>query len=239
MTSHSDVEVPTDSELAAMSREELVALGTKLDGVELVEYGERFEPGSPADKRAERSVAMWFLLAGLSSVLFTVAFIWWPQGYRSAYDPGQWMYALYTPILGVTMGLAIGGFGMGVISLAKKILPHEVAVQERHQGMSDEVDRRTLAAEVSDAGRPQRIGQAARGRSRASLLLAGGGLGLVATVPIIGGMIKNPWAEGPDSALVDDAVGAGPVVGRLGPQGPTGSDRRHTDPPRRHGGRGR
>ena len=31
--------------------------------------------------------------------------------------------------------------------------------------------------------------------------MAGGGLGLVATVPIIGGMIKNPWAEGPESPL--------------------------------------
>jgi len=200
MTSHSEVEVPSDPELAAMSREELVELGTRLDGVELVEYGERYEPGSPADKRAERSVARWFLLAGLASVLFTVAFIWWPQGYRGAYSPDEWKYALYTPILGVTMGLAIGGFGMGVISLAKKIVPHEVAVQERHHGMSAEVDRRTLAAEFSDAGHRSGLIKR-RGAIKGSLLLAGGGLGLVATVPIIGGMIKNPWAERAESAL--------------------------------------
>ncbi len=34
-----------------------------------------------------------------------------------------------------------------------------------------------------------------------SLLLAAGGLGTAAIVPIIGGLIKNPWEQGPDSAL--------------------------------------
>ncbi len=199
MSGNTNVEVPSDEVLAAMSTEELARLGARLDGVELVEYGERYEPGSPADKRAERKVAMWFLLAGLASVLFTVAFIWWPQGYQGAYSNTQWQYALYTPILGVTMGLAIGGFGMGVISLAKRVLPHEVAVQQRHKGMSAEVDRRTLGAEVVDA--VERTGIKRRGVLKGSLLLAGGGLGLVATVPIIGGMIKNPWAKGALSDL--------------------------------------
>ena len=182
-----------------MTSEELARLGGALDGVELVEYGPRYEPDSPADKRASRAVALWFTVAGLAGILFAVAFIWWPQGYRSAYDPGQWAYALYTPILGVTMGIAIGGFGMGVITIAKRITPHEVAVQQRHKGMSAEIDRRTLAGTVADS--VEKTGVSRRGAIKGAALIGGGGLSLVATVPIIGGMIANPWAEGAESPL--------------------------------------
>ena len=79
MSGNPNLQVPDAAERAKMSREELSALGMALDGVELVEYGERYVPGSPADKRAERSVAMWFLLAALFAVIFIVAFIWWPD----------------------------------------------------------------------------------------------------------------------------------------------------------------
>src|SRR3954452_17378705 len=98
-----NLKVPDEAELAKMSREELGALGMALDGVELAEYGERYVPGSPADKRAERQVAKWFLLAALMGVLFVVAFIWWPIEWVPAYDEGQMMYALYTPIIGATL----------------------------------------------------------------------------------------------------------------------------------------
>ncbi|HYS35938.1 MAG TPA: menaquinol-cytochrome C reductase, partial [Pseudonocardiaceae bacterium] len=36
--SDDEVVLPTDEQLAEMSRDELVTLGTKLDGVEMVEY---------------------------------------------------------------------------------------------------------------------------------------------------------------------------------------------------------
>ncbi|MCH9735434.1 MAG: menaquinol-cytochrome C reductase, partial [Actinomycetia bacterium] len=60
--SHRD---PTDAELAEMSQEELLELGGKLDGVEIV-YKEQRWPvsGTKAEKRAERTVAYWLLFAG-------------------------------------------------------------------------------------------------------------------------------------------------------------------------------
>ena len=72
MSGNPNLQVPDEAERAKMSREELGALGMAMDGVELAEYGERYIPGSPADKRAERQVAKWFLLAGLMAVLFII-----------------------------------------------------------------------------------------------------------------------------------------------------------------------
>src|SRR5262249_40190019 len=56
---------PDEAALAAMSQQELVALGGKIDGVETV-YKEPRWPveGTKAEKRAERSVARWLLLGG-------------------------------------------------------------------------------------------------------------------------------------------------------------------------------
>ena len=84
-------------------------------------------------------------------------------------------------------------FGVGVIALAKKIAPHEVAVQQRHIGMSDEVDRQTLGAEIVDTGDKMGIVKR-RGVLKGSLALAGGVIGLAVIVPVLGGFIKNPWS---------------------------------------------
>ena len=108
-------------------------------------------------------------------------------------------YALYTPIIGATLGATILFFGIGVVAMAKQIMPHEVAIQQRHIGMSDPVDRQTLAAQVLDTG--DKAGIKRRGMLKGSLLLAGGGLGVAAIVPVLGGFIKNPWAERADSPL--------------------------------------
>lgn len=191
--------VPSDAELAKMSREEKAAAGLAADHVELDEYGPVAVPGSPADKRNERSVAMWFLLAGLLGLLFAIAFIWWPHEYVPAYQDGQLAYALYTPIIGLTMGGAILCFGIGVVQMARKIFAHEVAIQQRHIGMSAEFDRQSLGAQVMDT--VDKAGLKRRGMIKGSLALAGGALGLVAAIPILGALIKNPWAERADSPL--------------------------------------
>ncbi len=185
-----------------MSREDLARLGARLDGVELVEYGPRYVPGSPADRRAERSVAKWFLLAALFALAFAGVFIFWPAGYRPAAAAGsqQALFALYTPLLGLTLGLCVLFFGIGIIAMAKKLTPHEVAVQQRHVGMSAEADRRTMAAEVMDTADKMGLVKR-RGIIKGSLALAGGALGLAVLVPVIGGLIKDPWVKGADSDL--------------------------------------
>lgn len=191
---------PTADELSSMNTEQLARLGAELDGVELAEYGPRYVPGSPADKRAERHVARWFFLAALFAVIFVGVFIWWPHEYRTAYDPQQWVYALYNPLIGLTLGLTILCFGVGAVAVALKIMPHEVAIQKRHDGLSAEVDRRTLGAYFADTGDKSGLVKR-RGLLKGSLVLAGAGLGVAAVVPVLGGLIKNPWAKGDQSDL--------------------------------------
>src|ERR1700731_3447135 len=74
---------PTDAELNAMSREELVELGGKLDGVEIVFKEPRWPvPGTKAEKRAERLVAIWLLLGGLLGLALLLVFLFWPWEYQ-------------------------------------------------------------------------------------------------------------------------------------------------------------
>lgn len=199
MSGNPDVKVPTEEELRGMSREELARLGMALDGVDAAEYGERAIPDSPADRQAERHVAMWFAFATIAALAFIVIFIFWPAQYQSYTSDTQWVYALYTPLIGLTLGCTILFFGVGVVSLVRRVFPHEVSIQQRHIGMSAEVDRQTLAAQVLDTG--DKAGIKRRRVLIGSLALAGGGLGTAAIVPIIGGFFSNPWADGPDSPL--------------------------------------
>src|SRR5262245_46447220 len=112
MSTDKPEDLPSEEELAQMSREELVKLGSKLDGVELVEYPDPWPvKGTRAEKRAERQVAIWFALSGLAGLAFVVAFIFWPAKYVAPGEDGYFMYSLYTPVIGVTLGLAILGIG--------------------------------------------------------------------------------------------------------------------------------
>jgi ubiquinol-cytochrome c reductase iron-sulfur subunit len=192
--------LPTDEELAELSRDELVTLGAKLDGVEIVEYPDPWPvKGTRAERRAERVVSFWFILAALAAIAFIVVFIWWPWQYQ---DPGhQGLYNLYTPMLGITLGLTILGLGAGVLTYVKKFVPHEVAVQQRHDGPSDEIDRQTLVAELADAGVRSTI--ARRSMIKRSAMAAGGIMGLGLVVFPLGGFIKNPWgkSEPPEDTL--------------------------------------
>lgn len=194
------VKIPTSDEMAGMTQEELARLGARLNGVELIEYGPRFEPNSPAEKRAERQVAKWFFLSGLFGLAFVVIFVAWPAGYEDPFSSKQWTYALFTPLLGITLGGAILALGLGVMSIARRIAPHEVAVQQRHVGGSAEHDQRTLGAELADTLEKTGL-KSRRGLLKMSLLVAGGGLAAAAVVAPIGGLIANPWAKGKDSDL--------------------------------------
>ena len=200
MTAHDALSNPTSEQMDAMSTEELGRFGAALDHVELVEYGPRFVPGSPADKNAEKSVARWFLLATFFALAFVLVFILWPAEYEDAYSDNQWVYAMFTPLLGVTLGLTIFCFGVGAVALSRKVIPHEVAVQQRHKGMSAEVDRRTLGAQLKDVGDKSGLIKR-RGMLKGSLLLAGGGLATAAIIPVLGGLIRNPWANRNESPL--------------------------------------
>lgn len=193
--------IPSDEELARMSTDDLVRLGNQIDDIEVVSSRERFPvPGTRAEKRAERQVAGWFILALISGIVFIVAFIAWPWEYRSPTEEGAWVYALYTPIIGITFGLSVFAVGMGVIAYSKKLLPEDLTIQQRHDGRSSEVDRRTAAARLVQTG--QQSGLSRRKLIYRSMGAAGGVLGLGVLVAAFGGFVKNPWKEGPNSPLL-------------------------------------
>lgn len=194
---------PSDAELAEMDRDQLLRLGAKLDGVELVEYPDPWPvKGTRAEKRAERLIALWFTIAGLAGLGFVVALIWWPWQYRAPGQSGTFMYSLYTPVLGVTLGLTILGLAIGILLYTKKFVPQEVAVQERHDGEgkgSPEIDKKTIVAHLEDAGARSTI--ARRSLVKRSVGFAGGALGLGLVALPVASFIKDPWKDsnGPDS----------------------------------------
>ncbi len=198
--------VPSDAELASMSREELVKLGGRLDGVETI-YKESRWPveGTRAEKRAARTVAYWLILGGLSGLALLLVFLFWPWEYRPFGAEGEWVYALATPLYGLTFGLSILSIGIGAVLYQKKFIPNEISVQQRHDGRSQEVHRKTIAANLTDALEGSTIKR--RKLIVSSLGIGLGAFGLSTLVAFIGGFVKNPWkpvvqtAEGKKAVL--------------------------------------
>jgi ubiquinol-cytochrome c reductase iron-sulfur subunit len=193
--------IPSDDELARMSTDDLVRLGNRIDDLEVVSDRERFPvPGTRAEKRAERQVALWFIWATLSGIAFLVAFIAWPWEYRGPGEEGGLLFSLYTPVIGFTFGFAVFAVGMGVIAYSKKLLPEDLTIQQRHDGRSQEVDRATAAARLVQTGRQSGITR--RKMIYRSVGAAGGVLSLGVLVAAFGGLVMNPWKEGKNSALL-------------------------------------
>ncbi|GAB3381835.1 cytochrome bc1 complex Rieske iron-sulfur subunit [Amycolatopsis echigonensis] len=187
---------PSEAELAEMDRDELLKLGGQLDGVEIVEYPEPWPvKDTRAERRAQRRVAFWFALSALAGLAFVVVMAWpkWWE-YKDPSDPsGHATYSLYTPALGVTLGLAVLSLGIGVILYTKKFVPHEVAVQQRSDGPSAEVDRATILAHLADAG--TRNGIARRSLIKRTAGASAGALGLAVAALPIASFIKDPWKD--------------------------------------------
>jgi ubiquinol-cytochrome c reductase iron-sulfur subunit len=197
---------PTDAELAAMSREELLALGGRMDGVEIVYKDERWPiPGTKAEKRAERLVALWLMLGGVSGMALLIVFLFWPWEYKGGNAPDHLWYDLATPMYGLTFGLSILAIGIGAVLYQKKFIPEEISIQERHDGSSPEIQRKTVVANLSDALETSTIKR--RKLVGLSLGVGLGAFGLGTLVAFAGGLIKNPWkpvvqtAEGKKAVL--------------------------------------
>jgi ubiquinol-cytochrome c reductase iron-sulfur subunit len=190
-------------QLAAMSRLELDRLGARYDGVEITHVDPGPEPGSSLEKRALRQVGMVFTLSGVFAFLFVVVYVgsgWFLPDWHWSITEGGWS-AVFTPMLGLLMGLSLLLFGVGLVLFTKKLLPHETAVQDKHDG--SHFDRVTAGATL--VGGYHNSGLGRRKLVTRSLLFVGGGLGLMLLMPL-GGLIKNPnkgnplgttnWAKG-------------------------------------------
>ncbi|MFA4083850.1 ubiquinol-cytochrome c reductase iron-sulfur subunit [Mycobacteroides salmoniphilum] len=207
MSGDPKVEIPSDEQLAAMSRDELVKLGTNLDGVEIV-YREPRWPveGTKAEKRAERLIALWFALGGVFGLALLGVFLFWPWEYKPFGDPGNAAYNLATPLYGLTLGLSVLSLGIGAVLYTKKFVPQEISIQDRHVGPgSSEVDRKTIVAQLQDTLETSTLPR--RKMIIRALGFGVGAMGAGTAVAFIGGLIKNPWAP-----VVPTANGKQPVL---------------------------
>jgi len=187
-----DITRPTDAELAEMSRDDLVTLGGKIDGVETVFKEARWPvEGTKAEKRAERSVARWLLFGGLCGLALLVVFLFWPWEYKPYGSDGEFLYSLATPLYGLTFGLSILAIGVGAVLFQKKFIPEEITIQDRHDGRSSEVERKATAANLSETLDASTIKR--RKLIGVSLGIGLGAFGLGTLVAFVGGLIKNPW----------------------------------------------
>jgi ubiquinol-cytochrome c reductase iron-sulfur subunit len=172
-------------DLERMSVPERMLIGAEVDGVH-IHRRERFPiPGTKAERRAERAVAACFLLTFVATVAFTVIYIVVPWKYTVENKD----YAWFTPLLGITMGLALAGVGVGAVLWAKLLMPEEEVIQERHDGFSPPVDRLTTAAALVDGIQVTGLGR--RTLLTRSFGLCALALGGLAVVPL-GGLIKKP-----------------------------------------------
>jgi ubiquinol-cytochrome c reductase iron-sulfur subunit len=187
-----------EPDLTSMSTFEQVTYGAEVDGIHIVHRRDRFPvPGSQAERRAERGVAACFLLTFVATVAFIVIYVAAPWNYSLTDNAYTW----FTPLLGVMMALALAGVGAGAVLWAKWLMPEEEVVQDRHDGLSPEVDRATTAATVVDG--LEMTGLPRRSLLKRSLGLSVGALGALTVVPL-GGLIKKPrnelfstpWKEG-------------------------------------------
>jgi ubiquinol-cytochrome c reductase iron-sulfur subunit len=170
-----------------LTRFDLVRESARRDGIEIVHYEPRFPPGSPAEQRVVRTIALLFVLGGAAGLAFTVAYIWWPHEYDFG---GTELSKFYTPVLGITLGLAMFFLGVGVVAWVKKLLPHEISVEQRHDGGSSEEDRRLAAATLANGG--LETGVTRRPLLKGAVALGLAPIGLVTLAPLVGGLIKDP-----------------------------------------------
>jgi ubiquinol-cytochrome c reductase iron-sulfur subunit len=177
-------------QLAAMDRTELDRLGARYDGVEILHVEPGPAPGSPQERREVRKVSFAFTLAGVFALLFAVVYFgsnWFLPGWKwNAGGNNAWA-SLYTPMLGASMGLALIFVGIGLVLFVKNLLPHETAVQDKHDGSN--FDRVTTSSTLLRTY--ENSGLKRRTMLKRSLGFVGGAFGLMLILPI-GGLIKNP-----------------------------------------------
>jgi ubiquinol-cytochrome c reductase iron-sulfur subunit len=190
---------PSERELDRMDVHELGRVGARLDDVEIVDDHERFTPGSPEERRAERRVAAWFALAALGGVAFVLVYVLWPWHYIGV-GPERAVTAWYTPLLGITFATCVLALAFGLTAYGRTLVPPDVAVQQRHDGPSPAVAQRTAAARFVEL--EHQTGIKRHGLLRRTVLAAGTAFAGVLTVTFVGALWRSPWPTGQLSPLL-------------------------------------
>lgn len=122
-----------------------------------------------AAARAERQVAIMFMLSAVFTVLAVIAFFAIPVDLYIRV-PGPGVTSASNFALGITLGLAIFLIGTGAIHWARKLMPDDEVVQSRHSYSSSSEIRESVMQEIRTGG--EESGFTSRKIIRRSLLTA-------------------------------------------------------------------
>ncbi|MFI5933285.1 ubiquinol-cytochrome c reductase iron-sulfur subunit [Actinoplanes sp. NPDC051494] len=188
--SHDSGAKPVDVNDPRLSRFDIVREGARRDDIEILVYESQFQgTNSKAEKRVVRNISSLFIISGLAALAFVVFFIIWPW----EFELGHTLSDYYTPILGITLGISLFALGIAILAWAKKLLPHEVSIQDRHNKPSSDEDRlitgQTMAYLVDE------LGVQRRPLLKGAIALGMAPLGLAAAAPLLGGLIENPHKD--------------------------------------------
>lgn len=177
-----------------LSRFEIVKEGARRDEIEIVTYESQFHGvDSKAEKRVARNIALLFLIAGVAGLAFLGFYIWWPW----QFELGHTLSDYYTPLLGITLGIALFAIGFAILAWAKKLLPHEVSIQQRHNGGSAPDQQLITGQTIMFVGQELGEGVQRRPLLKGAIAVGLAPLGLAAAAPLIGGLIENPHKDDP------------------------------------------
>jgi ubiquinol-cytochrome c reductase iron-sulfur subunit len=172
-----------------LSRFEIVKEGLRRDEIEIITYESQFQGvNSKAEKRVVRNISLLFVIAGIGGLAFMGAYIWWPW----RFELGATTSDFYTPFLGISLAIALFSLGLAILSWAKKLLPHEVSIQKRHDGGSPSDEQLITGQTLAFVGGELAGGVQRRPLLKGAIALGMAPLGLVAAAPLIGGLIENP-----------------------------------------------
>lgn len=236
---HAEEPEELDLDDPTLTHFDLAREGARRDGIEIVHYEPRFQkPGEKkAERRVVRVVALCFLITGLAALAFIVAYVAWPWHYKAGWNLNKW----YTPVLGVTLGVALAGIGIGLITWAKKLLPEELSVERRHDGASSDADRKLTVGTAMNM--VDELGVKRRPLLKGAVALGLAPVGVAAIMPL-GGLIKDhksdlvttAWKKGvrlmhEDGTLVrpEDVSTGGQIT--VFPAIPEGASNKYADSP--------
>ena len=188
-----------------------------------------------AEKRAERQVTVLFLLSAVGTVLTIGSYIFIKSD-KYTYLPIMGSTNIQQLFLGLGLTASTLFIGLGAIQWAKKLMPDQEVIAERHEFRSEESDREDFIATLKEYG-----GSAGLGRRSLIKRSMGVALGLVGLSPLVllrdtGPLPKkffetNSWAAGTKLLLdpsgtpikaSDLEVGA---VAQVLPELPAGTER--------------
>jgi ubiquinol-cytochrome c reductase iron-sulfur subunit len=187
---------PFDVNDPRLSRLDIVKEGLRRDDIELVTYESQFQgTNSKAEKRVVRNIALLFILGGVAGFAFVVFYIVWPWRFELGHTLGDY----FTPILGLTLGISLFAIGFGILSWAKKLLPHEVSIQTRHDGVPSTDEQKITGQTMLFVADELNTGVQRRPLLKGAIGFGLLPIGLAVGAPLVGGLIENPHkGEHPD-----------------------------------------